>query len=377
MAPNKAHRIAFFKAGSFSHINHQIEEILRTEFPEYPVDVFEIERLVRPHQRILLTNLFFLISDYQHRLSTTKGVLRKQFYRTTYLFRQIKALAQKVLKAKPYIFSFQTQSLFDASTPDIPHFIYTDHSILANLAYPGFAYSSIDALYPPALLTLEREIYQNAERVFTMGKFVAENLMGQYDCQPEQIICVGGGSNTYVDAPSTTRDYTKKNILFVGVNWERKGGPDLAQAYMQIHKAHPDSTLTIVGCQPDMILPNCHVAGPVAPANVQSYFDNASIFCLPSKREPFGVALIEASLARLPVVSTTIGAIPDIILHGASGMLVSPGDISGLEDALDRLLCSPTLCQQMGMIGHAHIKENFTWDIVGHTIANHIRRSIL
>lgn len=369
-------RIAFFKNGTFSHINYNIEHILRERFPNNPLDVIDIKELVKPHKRILLINLLSLTMDYGYRIAHTRDGIMSQYFRTTYLIRQIKRLASEILDPDRYLFSFQTQSLFDASVPGLPHFVYTDHAILANLEYPGYTPRQLNALYPPSLLEQEKSIYRNATITFTMGRFVARNLIRYYGCDSNQVIYAGGGSNTAPVIDSEVKEYTNKNIVFVGVDWQRKGGPELAAAFAQLLDRHPNASLTIVGCSPEIDLPNCRTVGKIPLEKVQPYYNAASIFCMPSRREPFGVAFIEASMNRLPVVSTCIGAIPDIILDGETGFLIEPGNVEALVGHLDKLLCSPPLCRQFGDAGSEHVRRHFTWHTVGDVLYDNIEASL-
>ena len=127
-----------------------------------------------------------------------------------------------------YCFSFQMQSLFDASIDGLPHFIYTDHTHLTNLQYPGFDRKK---LFPNSIIDLEKQIYDNATLVFTRSTNVAKSVVEDYGCPAEKVICVYAGSNTKANAIENNQNYTNKNILFVGIDWERKGGPNLIEAF--------------------------------------------------------------------------------------------------------------------------------------------------
>jgi glycosyltransferase involved in cell wall biosynthesis len=71
-----------------------------------------------------------------------------------------------------------------------------------------------------------------------------------------------------------------KNILFVGVEWQRKGGPILLKVFEQVLARYPDASLTIVGCNPKNInLPNCNIIGKVSVDQVIEYYNSANVFC--------------------------------------------------------------------------------------------------
>ncbi len=132
--------------------------------------------------------------------------------------------------------------------------------------------------------------------------------------------------------------YKNKIILFVGIDWERKGGPDLFEAFKEIVKKHPDAKLVIIGASPKIKNANCQVLGKIPLEKVPGYYKNAAVFCMPTKREPFGLVYLEAMLYKLPVVATNIGAIPDFIQNDKNGYLVEPGDVQGIISAINIII---------------------------------------
>jgi glycosyltransferase involved in cell wall biosynthesis len=165
--------------------------------------------------------------------------------------------------------------------------------------------------------------------VFTTSNYTLRSVVEDYDCDSNKVTCVYSGMNIKVEFRAGQKDYSNKDILFVGVDWERKGGPELVQAFKLVLKAHPEARLTIVGCSPALDVSNCHVVGLIPPEEVRQYFAKSSVFCLPSKIEPSAVALTEASAHALPVVSTGVGGTSDRVLHGETGYLIQPGDVEG------------------------------------------------
>ncbi len=78
------------------------------------------------------------------------------------------------------------------------------------------------------------------------------------------------------------------------------------------------------------------------------FLGSAKLFCLPSRQETFGIAILEAGAYRLPVVASRVGGIPEIIIDGETGLLVEPDDVKGLAAALDRVLCDTDLSRDLG-----------------------------
>lgn len=367
-------KIAFIRKGTVPLASQSVAEVLQQHFPDCTVDIIDLKQMLSHRPDITLINSFHTLSEYGVEIGRGRKNAKECFFRTPYLFRTVKTLMAQKLADPDYLFSFQMQSLFDASTTTLPHFVYTDHTNLANIAYPSQDHHK---LYSPAWIALERTIYQNASLVFTRSSNITRSLVEQYQCDPGKVRCVYAGSNMpRQDEPPDNDGYRNKNILFVGIDWERKGGPELLEAFRQVLTVHPDAHLTIVGCSPQVNLPNCHVLGRLPLTELKTHYRQASIFCLPTKLEPFGIVFIEALSYHLPIVATCIGAIPDFVRDGENGYLVEPGATQSLAEALIKLLDDPEQCQRFGHQGRLMAEENYNWDNVGLRMKEGIRAAL-
>ncbi len=94
--------------------------------------------------------------------------------------------------------------------------------------------------------------------------------------------------------------------------------------------------------------------------DVSSLLQAADIFVFPSYNEGFGLAILEAMACGLPIVASRARAIPELVLHQQTGLLVAPGDSRGLADAVKRLLDNPAFGRQLGALGRQRVKEEFS-----------------
>ncbi|HLN56839.1 MAG TPA: glycosyltransferase family 4 protein [Bacteroidales bacterium] len=360
--------MAFIKYGSFSHINESVLNELKKNFPDIIFDEFDL--IPAKYSMDTVWSVFHALTDHGKGILFGPKKLLATFNRTAYFFKKRRDIALKALGKEEYLFTFQTQALFDASIPGIPHFLYTDHTHLENLRYPGYD----KRLLVENWINLEKQAYRNASLVFTMSSNISRSLVQDYGCDPSKVVCVYGGSNVSIsDRHFDEERYSRKNILFVGVDWERKGGPVLVEAFRQVLKVHPDATLSIVGCKPELNVPNCRVMGKLDLDEVKLYLGKASVFCLPSRLEPFGIAFLEAMALKLPVVATTIGSIPDFIHEGRNGYLVEPDNPAELANALINLLGSEDKCRSFGEYGYSLVHERYTWTKTGRGISENIK----
>jgi glycosyltransferase involved in cell wall biosynthesis len=163
--------------------------------------------------------------------------------------------------------------------------------------------------------------------------------------------------------------------VFVGVDWERTGGPPLLEAFRRVRAQVPDATLTIVGCRPPVSEPGVDVVGRVPLSEVWRYYAEATVFCMPTRWEPFGIVYLEAMMQRLPVVATRVGAIPDFVSESDNGFLVGVDDVDGMARRLIQLLRNPELCREMGKRGFC-IAQRYSWDHAADIMVTAINRHV-
>jgi colanic acid/amylovoran biosynthesis glycosyltransferase len=99
--------------------------------------------------------------------------------------------------------------------------------------------------------------------------------------------------------------------------------------------------------------------GAVGQDEIHALYSRASIFCLPSFAEGVPCVLMEAMAMELPVVSTRITGVPELVDDGRTGILVAPGRVDQLADALERLLVDPGLRCQMGSLAREKVVQEF------------------
>ncbi len=169
-------------------------------------------------------------------------------------------------------------------------------------------------------------------------------------------------------------------ILCVAKQYPRKGIGDLIRAFPLVRKKIPEVRLRLVGAGPEfennralaqkLGLENIvEFAGDVGDdVRLAAYYRNADIFCLPSYHETFGIVLLEAMTAGLPVVAYRATAVPEVVDESA-GILSDPGKIDLLAQNLVTLLFDAQRRQEMGRAGQKRA-ERFTWQVAGKQLAS-------
>jgi glycosyltransferase involved in cell wall biosynthesis len=93
----------------------------------------------------------------------------------------------------------------------------------------------------------------------------------------------------------------------------------------------------------------------------RSAFAGATALILPSEYEAFGLVLLEAMAARLPVVATAVGGVPEAVEDGRTALLVPPRDVAALSAALRTVLTDPAKARSLGDAGRARVEARFSW----------------
>ena len=108
--------------------------------------------------------------------------------------------------------------------------------------------------------------------------------------------------------------------------------------------------------------------GPLVGEAKNRVLTEADAFVLPSLAEGLPMSLLEAMAARLPVVVTTVGAIPEVIQDGVHGLLVGPGNATALAQAMDHLARSPEQRESMGLASHALYEARYSADAMAQAL---------
>jgi glycosyltransferase involved in cell wall biosynthesis len=159
-------------------------------------------------------------------------------------------------------------------------------------------------------------------------------------------------------------------LLFLGKMCRDKGNYDLLGALMLLLPQYPGLRLVCAGDGEAAgvmaraaelgIAHAVETPGWVAGEAKARLFTAADVFVLPSYFEGMPMSILEAMAYGVPVVATPVGGIPETITDGEEGLLISPGDIPALADALARLLADPPLANRMGQAGRHKVEKLFS-----------------
>jgi glycosyltransferase involved in cell wall biosynthesis len=221
----------------------------------------------------------------------------------------------------------------------------------------------------------ERELAQRCDLIFVMGSFLRKSFIEVFGVDPSRVVTVGGGPNLIGGAPADPgKLYDTNEILFVGIDFERKGGALLLNAFSQLVQRMPKARLHIVGPRQidipseirDKVIFHGYVSRqtPEGAALFKDLYHRCAVFVLPSMYDPFGMSSLEAMLCQIPVVVTRGWGWLDTVRDGVNGLLVDRGSVDHLAETLERCLADPDSLRRMGQAGREIVLNNFNWDLV-------------
>lgn len=197
---------------------------------------------------------------------------------------------------------------------------------------------------------LNRDCFRAARHLITWSEWAKQGLIAEYDVPPEKITVIPPGVHVrewFRVEPRKKTDGPVK-ILFVGGDFARKGGLLLLEAFRALRPLGVELhivTRDALPSEPGLFL--YHNMQPNSPA-LKALYHRSDIFCLPTYGDCLPMVLSEAGAAGLPVVSTHVAAIPEIVSDGETGALISVGDTDALTKALRRLICDPAMRLRQG-----------------------------
>lgn len=226
---------------------------------------------------------------------------------------------------------------------------------------------------PPALRwtyefnhQLERRVFQDAAAIVTLSGWAADAIAAEYGITKDRIHAIPPGTDlTLFDAIRAARAKRRNgrpaSVLFVGGEFERKGGDVLARAFIE-RFAGRNVRLNIVTQtekvpEHDQIVVHRGVR-PFSAAWSALYAD-ADLFVLPTRRDASPHVFVEAMAAGVPAIGTRVGAIPEMIDDGRSGYLIDAGDVRALGDRMERLIDDATVRSAFGAAARALAEQRF------------------
>ncbi len=261
---------------------------------------------------------------------------------------------------------------------------YNDGNIAMRLRSP-YGSRGFDERRAASALAYERKVARRLDRVFVMGDYLTRSFRDDLGVPEERIVNISHGANLdEIPQIDPAKDYGAAEVLFVAVEFERKGGRTLLPAFQRARKHAPGAVLHVLGPKttPPSDLPMEGVRWhgfmrkevPEEAAVIEDLFRRSSVFVLPSLYEPFGISVSEAMLYGIPPIITGDWGVAEKVRPGVSGLHVKPGDEESLAAALTELLTDPGKAESFGKAARQRGVDLFTWPAVVRKLRSELER---
>jgi len=216
-------------------------------------------------------------------------------------------------------------------------------------------------------MIMERYSGKKADKIIVVSNENRQDVIAQYGIAEEKIATIPNGVNVSRFQPSKCES---KTIIFVGRLHERKGIDKLLSSFSNVIKKDSEAKLRIVGSGEDearlkkiakqlnLTSKNLKFLGFVPEKELPDLYSSSSIFALPSYYEGFGIVLIEAMSAGLPLVSVRTGGATEVIEEGKNGYLV---DYETMHETLSTLIGDKKLRVRMGQESRKKVEREYDW----------------
>jgi glycosyltransferase involved in cell wall biosynthesis len=223
-------------------------------------------------------------------------------------------------------------------------------------------------------------VYHKAHHLLPLCESVRDSLIHDYGVPPGKITVVPPAVDlqrfSCPDRSDRTSTDRQLRVLFVGADFVRKGGQQMlaVAARPEFQDVRFDLVSRSFQGEPT---PNVHVHEGLT-ANSEPMvrlFQEADVFALPTHQDAHSVATIEAMAGGLPVISTPIGGIRDIVDEGKTGFLVPPGNVDALAECIRRFRDDPAMRLRMGAASRARVEERFNLSRISEQVVDLLKRA--
>jgi glycosyltransferase involved in cell wall biosynthesis len=267
-------------------------------------------------------------------------------------------------------------------TTDLPIVFWTDATFAGMIDfYPSFSNLCKESVRSGN--TMEQEALSKCRLAIYNSEWAAKTAIDNYDVDHRKVKVVPFGSNidnelklSDIETITKNKDFTRCKLLFIGVDWFRKGGDIALRVATLLNEQGLATELHIVGCTPQGRLPDfVFTHGFVSKRTeegkklLQTLFTGSHFLILPSRAECCAVVLAEASSYGLPSLTSDVGGITTAIRNGRNGWAFP---LTGIEekfcDYVTKALSSPTEYARLSASSYTEYTERLNWFAAGNRI---------
>lgn len=383
MTSPKPYRIAFLTAAdprnirSWSGLHYMMAQNLAAH-------VGTVEYLGPVNLRYL-----FALGDRVNRfVGLMRSGKRYQYSISIFVSRIYAYVFARKLRGKKYDFIFAPAGYteFAFLQTDLP-IVYSCDSTITQLVgyYPGL--SNLLDVSKQELAYMEQRAIGRADVIIYASHWAEQSAIQDYKASPAKIHVVPFGANFPVVLSRDEVFVRPRNphcqLLFVGVEWERKGGEIAFNTFLALNRLGIDTYLTICGCVPPAgfehekltVIPFLDKNKPEELERMVQLYKDADFFLLPTRAECAGIVFCEASSFGVPSFTTDTGGIADYVVDGTNGYRLSL-EAGGEEfaHAIKQVFDNEPLYKQLRVTSRDLYEQKLNWQAWGQQVRHIIEQ---
>ncbi|MGA7954598.1 MAG: glycosyltransferase family 4 protein [Gloeobacterales cyanobacterium] len=253
---------------------------------------------------------------------------------------------------------------------DIPYAVYLDYTMaLAEKAWTPWATFS-SRKERDAWLKCETQLYQRSHHLFVMSDIVKNSLIEDYRIDARKITTVGL-SSIFREPYEGLKTFGSQRILFIGSDFERKGGDIVLKAFKFVKEKLPNVSLTMVGKKLKTSIEGIETPGSISShATLEQLFLNADLAIAPAHCEPMGIFILDAMSCGVPCIvsANDWNGIPEFLEHGVDGIKINQLCPELLANHIISLLENTSTLESMSHAARNIVKTQLNWKAIAHKI---------
>ena len=225
-----------------------------------------------------------------------------------------------------------------------------------------------------SFLTMQKFVAKKLNKILVPSKSSIVDVRKEFGVKENKIEKLMNGIDLEVFYPDPkVRKISRRIVTVASADVPLKGLDFLLQALFKLIKLYPDISLSIIGEQKKgghterlinelNLKENVHFFSNLSQGNLRKTYCEAEIAVIPSLYEGFGFAAIEAMACGVPIISSSGGALPEVIKD--CGIIIPPKDSKAIYNSVTQLFSSPDNAKKLANKGLERVKERFSWEVV-------------
>ncbi|OUL37160.1 glycosyl transferase family 1 [Nostoc sp. T09] len=210
-------------------------------------------------------------------------------------------------------------------------------------------------------------VFRHCQGFIVLSKTWQDYYVDNLGLNPKQVIVMPNPTELPAQVPNR-QNSTKINLVFCGRVGQRKGAFDLIEAFAKLPDSQKQSTQLILAgdgeiAKAQQLAANLNLAeqvtflGWINSQQRDELLSKADMFILPSYNEGLPMAILEAMGWGLPIIATPVGGIPELVIAKQNGLLVTPGNIQQLSQAMQLLIADENLRLSLGKVARKNVEQ--------------------